>query len=369
MSYKPIHNFRVKDKLNPGDPDKIIYGADLQDEFDAIASNLDLLSQIDIDGDGNINIPPELIEGLIDTLGDKADQVDLEAEIAARIAGDQNLQNQIDALGGGGSGASSWDEITGKPSEFPPEAHTHGWDQVTGKPSEFPPESHEHSQSEIDGLEDRLEQIEDSITAGGGFVDAPNDGSLYGRQSEAWAEIVIPDASDPDWSDIQNKPDEFPPASHNHDGVYQPVGDYIGDAPNDNEEYARKNQGWVKLQGHNYTGADAVKLTGDQSVAGHKTWTSVATFGDTVTMRGTLNGDDTANFQNAVTAGSFVKAGGTSGQYLMADGSVSSGGSGLIEVLDSPPADAQEGQQWFSSTDGYMYMRYGTEWVAIGGTA
>ena len=53
----------------------------------------------------------------------------------------------------------------------------------------------------------------------------------------------------------------------------------------------------------------------------------------------------------------------------MADGSVSSGGSGLIEVLDSPPADAQEGQQWFSSTDGYMYMRYGTEWVAIGGTA
>ena len=71
--------------------------------------------------------------------------------------------------------------------------------------------------------------------------------------------------------------------------------------------------------------ANAVMLTGDQSVAGHKTWTSVATFGDTVTMRGTLNGDDTANFQNAVTAGSFVKSGGTSSQYLMADGTVSSG--------------------------------------------
>ena len=35
--------------------------------------------------------------------------------------------------------------------------------------------------------------------------------------------------------------------------------------------------------GGDYTGADAVKLTGDQSVAGHKTWTSIATFGDTVT--------------------------------------------------------------------------------------
>ena len=40
-----------------------------------------------------------------------------------------------------------------------------------------------------------------------------------------------------------------------------------------------KNQGWVKLQDHNYTGADAVKLTGDQSAAGHKTWTGLATFG------------------------------------------------------------------------------------------
>ena len=77
--------------------------------------------------------------------------------------------------------------------------------------------------------------------------------------------------------------------------------------------------------GGDYTGADSVKLTGDQSVAGHKTWTSVATFGDTVIMRGSINGDDTANFQNAVTAGSFIKSGGTSSQYLMADGSVSTG--------------------------------------------
>ena len=45
-------------------------------------------------------------------------------------------------------------------------------------------------------------------------------------------------------------------------------------------------------------------------------------------MRGTLNGDDTANFQSAVTAGSFVKSGGTSSQYLMADGSVSTGSPG-----------------------------------------
>ena len=63
------------------------------------------------------------------------------------------------------------------------------WDQITGKPSTFPPEAHTHQQSEVDGLEDRLESIEGSITDGGGFIDAPNDGKLYGRQSEDWAEI------------------------------------------------------------------------------------------------------------------------------------------------------------------------------------
>ena len=66
------------------------------------------------------------------------------------------------------------------------------WDQITGKPSTFPPSAHTHQQSEVDGLEGRLNQIEDSITDGGGFVDAPNDGKLYGRQSENWEEIIIP---------------------------------------------------------------------------------------------------------------------------------------------------------------------------------
>ena len=374
--------------------------------------------------------------------------------------------DDIDNWNAGGGGASTWDELTGKPTEFPPEAHTQGWDTITGKPadfppsahdhawseitgkptefppeahnqdwstientpSEYPPEAHTHGQDEVDGLELRLEAIEGSITDGGGFVDAPDDGKLYGRQSEAWAEVVIPDGGASSWNDLTDKPADFPPSdhthdiddvnglqdaldaagaapawddvtgkptefppeahqhgwdqitgkpsdyppsSHNHDGVYQPVGDYIGEAPNDNEEYARKNKGWVKLQDHNYTGADAVKLTGDQSVAGHKTWTGVATFGDTVTMRGTLNGDDTANFQNAVTAGSFVKTGGTSAEYLMADGSVSSGPTGgtgsSVHIGEAPPDDpVEEGQQWMevpTSGDATMWIYDGDKWL------
>ena len=41
-------------------------------------------------------------------------------------------------------------------------------------------------------------------------------------------------------------------------------------------------------------------------------------------------------------------------------------GSGLIEVSEEPPEPPYEvGQQWFSSTDGYLYLWYGAEWVAV----
>jgi hypothetical protein len=165
--------------------------------------------------------------------------------------------DDIDNWNASSGAASTWDELTGKPTEFPPEAHNQDWSTITNTPSEYPPEDHTHSQGEVDGLELRLEAIEDSITSGGGFVDAPNDGKLYGRQSEAWEEVVIPAAADPDWSDIQNKPSEYPPEAHNHvvaditdfdPADYQPVGDYLSEAPEDGKQYARKDAGWSEVQ-------------------------------------------------------------------------------------------------------------------------
>ena len=44
-----------------------------------------------------------------------------------------------------------WNSITGKPSTFPPQSHTHTWDQITNKPSTYTPASHTHSWSEITG--------------------------------------------------------------------------------------------------------------------------------------------------------------------------------------------------------------------------
>ena len=73
------------------------------------------------------------------------------------------------------------------------------------------------TQARIDGdaaLDLRIDALEDGITDGGGFVDAPNDGKLYGRQSQNWEEV--PGGGVSDWADIENKPTEFPPEAHDH---------------------------------------------------------------------------------------------------------------------------------------------------------
>ena len=131
MAYVPQHNYRIKDGLETGDPDKVIYGSDLQDDFEAIARDLSLLDADNV-----------------------ADQAGLDKEIQDRKDADNALQAQINDINNGGDD---------------------------------------------------------------NFVDAPNDGVLYGRQSSAWAEIVIPDAGVSDWADIENKPTEFPPSAHTHE--------------------------------------------------------------------------------------------------------------------------------------------------------
>lgn len=180
-----------------GSPPKMAFVGDVTVActFNAVAFNTlwSAFDQIDPDGDGNINIPPELIGGLVDALRNKADQVDLEKEIEDRIAGDEDLQDQIDGLAGGGVGGGMiisdsepsedervngtmwldtttgivwiWDED--KWLEFPAggAGGAGSWDELTGKPTEFPPSSHTHAIKDVDGLEDQLSDIESSIGA------------------------------------------------------------------------------------------------------------------------------------------------------------------------------------------------------------
>jgi hypothetical protein len=88
--------------------------------FNSAAFNLlwESLQALDPDGDGNINIPPELIDGLVDGLRNKADQVDLDAEVRARIAGDKSLQDQIDGLNAQDNDPVSWESVLEKPESI-----------------------------------------------------------------------------------------------------------------------------------------------------------------------------------------------------------------------------------------------------------
>jgi len=49
-----------------------------------------------------------------------------------------------------------WGSVTGKPTVFPPAAHSHTWESVTGKPTAFTPAAHTHSMSQITNLDAAL---------------------------------------------------------------------------------------------------------------------------------------------------------------------------------------------------------------------
>jgi hypothetical protein len=84
----------------------------------------------------------------------------------------------------------TWQSVTGKPSAFPPEAHTHtasqitdfasavvavsppvDWSSLTGKPTTFAPSAHTHLKSEITGLDADLAALATEDTALGQRID------------------------------------------------------------------------------------------------------------------------------------------------------------------------------------------------------
>jgi hypothetical protein len=239
MAYVPQHNYRIKDGLETGDPDKVIYGSDLQDDFEAIARDL---STLDAD-----NV---------------ADQADLDKEIQDRKDGDSHLQAQINDLNNG---------------------------------------------------------------ADGNFVDAPNDGKLYGRQSSSWAEVVIPDAGVSDWADIENKPTEFPPSAHNHE-----ISEVNG------------------LQ-------DALDNAGGVS-------------GIFISDTAPASPEDGMMWLDSTTAIVWIWDEDKWLEFPSGAGSESSS----VAVGDAPD-NPSEGDQWLNTSDGYLYIYYGNSgsptWMAVGGTA
>lgn len=79
-------------------------------------------------------------------------------------------------------GASTWTEISGKPTTFPPSTHSHAWGDITGKPTTFAPSTHAHAWSEI--------------------TDKPT--------------TFTPATHTHAWADVTGKPTTFTPSTHTH---------------------------------------------------------------------------------------------------------------------------------------------------------
>lgn len=47
---------------------------------------------------------------------------------------------------------NAWADISGKPTEFTPAAHTHAWDAIFGKPTAYPPTGHTHAFGDLTGI-------------------------------------------------------------------------------------------------------------------------------------------------------------------------------------------------------------------------
>ena len=103
MSYKPIHAWKRKDKLPSKDPQKIIYGEQLQDEFDAISEGVGAL-------EGQI----DQIQGEIDSLPQYVEEAPQNGTVYGRA---NAAWVPVVSGGGGGTGGHLvfWDELLEKP--------------------------------------------------------------------------------------------------------------------------------------------------------------------------------------------------------------------------------------------------------------
>ena len=136
----------------------------------------------------------------------------------------------------------SWDEVSDKPSTFPPTSHTHTasqiddleqviadliealelgevtWSIIQNKPATFPPDAHTHPTSEVDGFEAEVQAlIEGSSLASVEWDNVTGKPTAFPPVSHTHA-----------WSQITERPTEFPPASHSHvTGDITGLGDFV----------------------------------------------------------------------------------------------------------------------------------------------
>ena len=120
----------------------------------------------------------------------------------------------------------------------------------------------------------------------------------------------------------------------------------------------------VELNASNHTNK-YFKASSTNTIIYHNNSPRITTSASGMDIGGTI----TTN--NTVTASSFIKSGGTSSQYLMADGSVTTGGGNTqVSISDTIPAgSASAGDLWWESDTGRLKIYYqdvdSAQWVDV----
>ncbi|MCE9933623.1 phage tail fiber protein [Aeromonas salmonicida] len=111
----------------------------------------------------------------------------------------------------------SWDEVTGKPADYPSATHSHAWGEVTGKPTTFPPATHKHAWGDLTG-------VPSQATRWPTFAEVTDKPATFppATHSHAWEDVTGKPAAFPPathshaWGEVTGKPTTFPPATHSH---------------------------------------------------------------------------------------------------------------------------------------------------------
>ena len=259
------------------------------------------------------------------------------------IADVDGLQDALDAAGG----APAWDDVTGKPTDFPPSAHSHGWDQITGKPTEFPPEAHSHTTDQITGLDTELDGIKEDINDLEGAVGELTGQLAFGGSYNATTGKVITGnlsgfVSGSDLPDYSTVPNTFVIVAVSGDNPEElGEGDWL----------VAGSAGWVAIK---YGTAGSVEW---DNIVDRPTEFPPSPHGhawDEITGKPTEFPPASHNHNGVYQpVGNYIEDADSDGkQYARQDGAwseivIPDGGSGSsVHIGDTPPDSPQEGQQW-----------------------
>src|SRR5699024_374682 len=110
---------------------------------------------------------------------------------------------------------TTWDNLSGKPSTFPPSDHTHTMGQITGLAAEF--SSHTHTKAQITGLTTEATAATANTLAlrdSGGRLTVATPTATTNATTKAYVDAEV--TAGKAWANLTGKPTAFPPSEHTH---------------------------------------------------------------------------------------------------------------------------------------------------------